>query len=131
MAGNWVTFDIGGDFMFGQKFHTLVTSENRFLINAILAANIRSGMLAQCPNLANLCLEVFWPPMDPQTLEKCLQWRRAVGDQVKSQEKASNGLFFKAIGIKDSEIGKDVPYDELLADAQFMLVAGKRLSYFQ
>ena len=111
--------------MFGQNFKTLVTTENRFVINAILAANVRGGMHAQCPNLAKLCLELFWPPIDLQTLGRCIQWRRSVADELKSRDTTPNGLFFKALEYRDSEKANSVQYDELLAEAQFLLVASK------
>lgn len=125
LAGNRVAFDIGGDFVFGQKFRTLVTEENRYLINAIVALNIRSGMHAQCPKLARFYLELLWPPLDLQTFRKCHEWRRSIGEKLKGQEKATHGLFFKTLGGEDPETGKDISYNELLAEAQFLQVAGK------
>ena len=87
-------------------------------------------MYAQAPWLARTHLELLWSPIDLQTLRKCVQWRKDVGDklkdQVKDQEKISRSLFSKVLGVKDSETGKALSYNELLAEAQFLLVAGKQ-----
>ncbi|KAL8916351.1 MAG: hypothetical protein Q9208_008575 [Pyrenodesmia sp. 3 TL-2023] len=121
--GNWVVFDIGGDFVFGQKFRTLVTTETRFLIDAILAVNIRTGMHAQCPKLANLPLQLIWPPIGLQTIRKCLQSRRSIVGKLKSQDKPTDGLFFQVVGVKYPEAGIDISNDEMLAEAQLLQIA--------
>ncbi|KAL9030491.1 MAG: hypothetical protein Q9196_001393 [Gyalolechia fulgens] len=123
LAGNWVAFDIGGDFVYRQKFRTLVTEEKRYLNNAILALNIRGGMHAQCPKLARFYLELLWPPIDLRTFRKCVEWRRSFGEKLKGQGKATRGLFFKTLGVEDPETGKDVSFNKLLAEAQFLQVA--------
>lgn len=82
-------------------------------------------MHAQCPKLAGLHLELLWPPINLHIFRKCLQWRQSLRERLERQEKATNGLFFRVLGVKDPETGKDVSYDELLAEAQFLQVAGK------
>ena len=89
-------------------------------------------MYAQSPWLARSHLELVWSPVDLQTLKKCFQWRQNVGDklqdQVRDQEKIFRSLFSKVLGAKDPETGNAISYNELLAESQFLLVAGEYLT---
>lgn len=129
MAGNWLAFDIGGDFVFGQKFCTLTTTESRFVINAVLALNRGSGTYAQSQGLAKFrFLDLAWPPVTVQTFLKCLRWRQHVLRRLKDKETTLNGLFHRVLDMKDPETGEDIPYNDIMAEAQLLQVAGKPLS---
>ncbi|KAI4236820.1 MAG: hypothetical protein LQ352_007977 [Teloschistes flavicans] len=123
---NYLAFDIAGDFVFGQNFHVLTSSENRFIIDAILELNRRSGAYAQSPTLARFHIDLIWPPTAFRLLRKSLQWRGFVQRRLQSpeDEKNPNGLFYRLLGLKDPATGEPISYSELLAEAQLLQVAG-------
>lgn len=116
LIGSWLTFDVAGDFVFGQQFHLLTDPKSRIIINAVLTSGIRNGIYKESPALAKF---QFWPPSDIQTL------RKVFGGLLKDRERASNGLISKVLNLKDSETGQGLPYNEILAECRTMLIAGK------
>lgn len=100
-------------------------ADNRFMVNAILALNVRSGIYAQSPALASLHLDLLWWPVDRQTLLKCLQWRRDVSRTLIEEKKSLNKLGSSILGKGELRTGTDNLQDKLMVEAQVLLVAGK------
>lgn len=122
--GNYLAFDIASEFIFGQNFHLLTSPENRFIIDAVLELNKRSGAYAQSPTLARFHFDLLWPPTALRLLRKSLQWRGFVRERLQSQDENPKGLFYKLLGVKDPETGEPISYNELMAEAQLLQVAG-------
>ncbi|KAL9580520.1 MAG: hypothetical protein Q9212_004442, partial [Teloschistes hypoglaucus] len=124
---NYLVFDIAGEFIFGQNFHLLTSPENRFIIDAVLELNKRSGAYAQSPTLARFHFDLLWPPTAFRLWRKSLQWRGFVRERLQSQSqeegKSPKGLFYKLLGVKDPETGEPISYNELMAEAQLLQVA--------
>jgi hypothetical protein len=59
---------------------------------------------------------------------KCLRWRQHVLRRLKDKETTLNGLFHRVLDMKDPETGEDIPYNDIMAEAQLLQVAGKPLS---
>ncbi|KAI4197975.1 MAG: hypothetical protein LQ350_005560 [Teloschistes chrysophthalmus] len=121
---NYLAFDIASEFIFGQNFHLLTSPENRFIIDAVLELNKRSGAYAQSPTLARFHFDLLWPPTALRLLRKSLQWRGFVRERLQSQDENPKGLFYKLLGVKDPETGEPISYNELMAEAQLLQVAG-------
>ena len=111
--------------MFGQKFRTMTTIENRYVIHAISALNRRTGIYVQCPKLSWFQLELFWSPITWKTFKECLKWRQEVGDRLRNQEKTLSSLVSTVLEARDPETGEAISYTELIAEAQTLLVGGK------
>ena len=123
--GNWLAFDIAGEFVLGHDFQTLGTTDNRFMIDVIVALNRRSGTYAQSPSLARLRLGLVWWPADCATLTKGLRLRRHVTQKLAREEASSATSFKSVLGGKFAKSETQGTYDGIMPEAQVLLVAGE------
>ena len=112
------------DFGFGQNFDCLETTKSRFVVDVVQALNIRRGIYAQYPSLAWLPLDILWCPLNRQTLRKAFEWRREMTRSLVEKAKATNSLFSTSFTHQGGSTDCDIPDPELIAEAQFLLVAG-------
>ena len=102
----------------------MININNRFIIDVVLALDARNGIYAQAPNLPTRILDIIWPPMDRRTLLRSLKWRGAASKTVLGGEAITRCLFTNLLEAKDPETGQGLSFQELMAEAQFLLVAG-------
>ena len=107
-----------------------IREENRFLIDAIAASNIRTSIYAQFPELAKLRLERIFFPRGYILRKKFLDLTREFAEQrAKIGKTVKQDLFSFVIDFKDPETGKGFSLPELWSENKFLVVAG--LSYCQ
>lgn len=100
------------------------SQEYRFMIDVVLALDARNGIYAQSPSLPGQILDIVWSPLKRKHLMQSLKWRAEMKDKVLGKEKASSTLFSNLLEAKDPETGQGLSMQELMAEAQFLLVAG-------
>lgn len=122
--GSWLTFDIIGEFGYGIELKTMQAQDHRFMIDVVLALDARNGIYAQSPNLPGQILDLIWSPLKRKNLFKSLRWRAEMKEKVLGKEKASSTLFSNLLEARDPETGQGLSMQELMAEAQFLLVAG-------
>ncbi|KAL6714381.1 hypothetical protein ACLMJK_007804 [Lecanora helva] len=123
-TGSWLTFDIIGEFGYGVELCTMKNHDHRFMIDVVLALDARNGIYAQSPHLPGRVLDLLWSPLTHRTMIKSLRWRTEMKDKVLGKEKASSTLFSNLLNARDPETGDRLSMQELMAEAQFLLVAG-------
>lgn len=97
---------------------------NRFMVDVVLALDARNGIYVQAPDLPSRLLNIIWSPIDRRTLFKSLSWREFMKKTVLGEEANGRTLFSRLLEAKDPETGQSLSHQELMAEAQFLLVAG-------
>ena len=99
--------------------------ENRFLIEAIAASNIRTSIYAQFPDLAKFRLEKILYPRGYIMRQKFLDLTRSFAEsRVNESKDAKNDLFAFVVDAKDPETGEGFTLPELWSESKFLIVAG-------
>ncbi len=98
--------------------------QNRFMVDIVLALDARNGIYAQAPNLPSNLLDIVWSPIDRKMLLKSLNWREVMRKAVLDRKTNARTLFSRLLEAKDPETGQSLSHQELMAEAQFLLVAG-------
>ena len=115
-----------GEFGFGKAFGLQDGPENRFIIKAIAASNVRTSIYCQFPQLAALKLEKILYPRGSEMRQKFLKVTREFAEERTTQEKNSKSDLFRfVVDAKDPESGKGFSMTELWAESKFLIVAGK------
>ena len=84
-----------GEFGFGRDFKMQIREENRFLIDAIAASNIRTSIYAQFPELAKLRLERIFYPRGYILRKRFIDLTRALAEErAKGRKKRKAGSLF-------------------------------------
>ena len=120
-----LTYDIMGEFGFGQTFGLQTSDENRFIIEAIHIVVSQAGVYVQYPQLKKFNLhKIFY----------MRSWRmgakfydligRMVHERVTKGTHAKKDLFSFVIDVKDPETGQGLSETELAAESRFLLIAG-------
>ena len=123
-SGSWLTFDIIGEFGYGIELNTMNAQDYRFMIDVVLALDARNGIYAQSPSLPSHILDLLWAPLHQRNLIQSLKWRSQMKEKVLGKEKVSSTLFSNLLEAKDPKTGQGLSTQELMAEAQFLLVAG-------
>ena len=97
---------------------------NRFMVDVVLALDARNGICVQAPGLPSRLLDVIWSPIDRRTLFESPTWRGTMKNIVLGKEANAATLFSRLLEAKDPETGQSLSHQELMAEAQFLLVAG-------
>lgn len=124
-----ITYDIMGDFGFGQSFDLQQKPDNRFLMDAVLATSRKAAVILHYPALAKLRLERL---VARRTLEMREKYLKLMASLVKSRLEADknhhNDLFSYLVEAKDPETGEGFTESELWAESRFLLIAGENRS---
>ena len=125
--GDHLTFDIMGSFGFGKDFQMQEREENRFLIKAIAASNIRTSIYGQFPELAKYKLEKVLYPKGYAMRQKFLDLtRQFASDRLAAGAHAQPDLFSFIVDAQDPETGEGFSLDELWSESKFLIVAGEQ-----
>ncbi|KAG6986541.1 hypothetical protein G7Y79_00078g099950 [Physcia stellaris] len=127
--GDYLTFDVMGEFGFGNAFNMLEKEENRFIIDAIAASNMRTSVYAQIPELAKFKLEKVFYPQGAKMRQRFLDLTRGLAESRANLPKDHKGdLFSLVVEAKDPETGKGFSLPELWSESKFLIVAGSDTS---
>ena len=104
----------------------LEKEDNRFLIDAIAASNLRTSVYAQLPELAKFKLEKIFYPKGSKMRQQFLDLTRNLAESRASLPKDyKRDLFSFVLGAKDPETGEGFSVPELWSESKFLIVAGK------
>lgn len=123
-----IGYDIMGDFGFGQSFELQEKSENRFLLDAVVATSRKAAVYLHYPALAKLQLEKLIARRTIWMREKYLKlMSRLVKSRLEADKNLYNDLFSFLVEAKDPETGEGFTESELWAESRFLLIAGEQL----
>lgn len=126
---DYLTFDIMGEFGFGQAFDMLEKEDNRFIIDAIAASNMRTSVYAQLPELAKFKLEKVFYPQGAKMRQRFLDLTKGLAETRGSFHKDyKRDLFSLVVEAKDPETGEGFSLPELWSESKFLIVAGSDTS---
>lgn len=121
-----IGYDIMGDFGFGQSFELQEKTENRFLMDAVVATSKKAAVYLHYPALAKLHLEKLLARRTLWMREKYLRlMSRLVKSRLEADKNLHNDLFSFLVEAKDPETGEGFTESELWAESRFLLIAGK------
>lgn len=124
-----MTYDIMGDFGFGQSFDLQEKPDNRFLMDAVLATSRKAAVILHYPALAKLGLEKLVARRTLEMREKYLKFMASlVKSRLEADQNHHNDLFSYLVDAKDPETGEGFTESELWAESRFLLVAGEERS---
>ena len=126
---NYLTFDIMSAVVFGEAFHLLEKSDNRFVPEAIDASNVRTSVLVQAPKLT-------FRRLDRKLFRHAIAGRNRfiafVNSLLKTRLSAKpltrNDAFSFILKAKDPETGEKLSPAEIGAEATTLVVAGSDTS---
>ena len=121
-----------GEFGFGRAFNMQERADNRFLIDAIAASNLRTSVYAQFPELTKYKLEKVLYPRGYIMRQKFLDLTREFAEsRVGCAKNAKQDLFSFIVDAKDPDTGEGFSLPELWSESKFLIVAGKYLNVSQ
>lgn len=127
-AGHWLAFDIMGDFLVGQKYHTMEDHQNRFMIDTIRDMNKRIGVYSQSPSLIYLGWDLIWSPITYECRSQCLKWMKDMRASLISQyHEESVALRSTAVNPFRSTKDEGMPIEDISSEAQFLVAAGTNI----
>ncbi|GME32785.1 cytochrome P450 [Neofusicoccum parvum] len=116
-----LSYDIMGEFGFGQSFRLQTSADNLFLVDAVNAVMRKTGVYVQWPALQKLRLETLFAQRGRQMRE---QYARLMTDLVRSRLAAgqtdSQHDLFSFLANREGGFSAD----ELWAESRFLLIAG-------
>ena len=119
-----------GDFLVGQKYHTIEQEKNRFMIDTIRDMNIRIGIYSQNPSLIYLGWDLIWSPITRQCRRRCLEWMKTMRTSLISQyHDKSKALLSTAVNPSRFGEGDGMPIEDISSEAQFLVAAGTYSSF--
>ena len=122
----YLAYDIMGDFGFGQSFNLQEKTDNRFLMDAVLATSRKAAVIMHYPALANLRLEKLLARRMLKMRENYLKLMSyLVKNRMEANQNHHNDLFSYLVEAKDPETGEGFTESELWAESRFLLIAGK------
>ena len=125
IIGHWLAFDIMGEFLVGQKYHTSEDPQNRFMIDTIRDMNIRIGICSQSPSLIYLGWDLIWSPITRECKRQCLKWVHSMrASRVGQYHEDSNSLRSTAVNPSRFVNGDGMPIEDVSSEAQFLVAAG-------
>ena len=126
-AGHWLAFDIMGDFLVGQNYHTMEDHQNRFMIDTIRDMNKRIGVYSQNPSLIYLGWDLIWSPINYECRRRCLNWMKVMRASLISQyHEESAALLSTAVNpFRSTKEGMTI--EDISSEAQFLVAAGTNI----
>lgn len=105
-------------------------ADNRYVLDAILASNVRMGVLLQAPEIAGWKVHKKFFPTAIAARDRFIPFvSRMVGDRMKlansSPSKIHSDVFSFLAKAKDPETGEGLAMNELGAESTTLIVAGK------
>lgn len=124
-----LSYDIMGDFGFGQSFDLQGRTDNHFLMDAVLATSRKAAVIMHYPALAKLRLEKLVARRMLKMREKYLNLMSyLVKTRLEADQNHYNDLFSYLVGAKDPETDEGFTESELWAESRFLLIAGENRS---
>jgi len=128
--GNYLTFDIMANIAFGRDFQLLDGGENRYVVDAIFAANRRTSVYIQYPELAKWKLENYFFSSAVKQGQRFLDLARSLAEQRMSEDKGDQmDIFSLMVDARDPETGTGFSLPELWAESKFLIVAGQSILF--
>ena len=123
-----IGYDIMGDFGFGQSFELQEKTDNRFLMDAVVATSRKAAVYLHYPALAKLQLEKLLARRTVWMREKYLKlMSHLVKSRLVADKNLHNDLFSFLVDAKDPETGEGFTESELWAESRFLLIAGEQI----
>ena len=127
-TGNYLSFDIMADVVFGARYNLLGDTKFRYVCDTIDRSNVRMSALIQAPKLAALNL-------DKHIFRDAIKARnrfvkfvvRVVGERMQ-RSCVSSDLFANLAVAKDMETGSSFTPEEIGAESTTLIVAGSDTS---
>ncbi|KAH6714875.1 cytochrome P450, partial [Leptodontidium sp. MPI-SDFR-AT-0119] len=126
---DYLTFDIMASVVFSGEYNMLGNADNRYVLDSIVASNVRMGVLLQAPEMASWKIHKRLFPAAIAARDKFIPFiSRMVGDRLKleksSPDKIHNDVFSFLAKAKDPETGEGLTLSELGAESTTLIVAG-------
>ncbi|KAI8628149.1 cytochrome P450 [Xylariaceae sp. FL1651] len=129
LQGDWFTFDIMSEVIFGMRYNTLKETKYRYVAEAIQGSNVRVGTLIQAYWLTIGRLDKY---LFPESIRARNAFLGFIGGLLKSRAKASfsdNGNVFSFLETaKDPDGGETLTKSEIRAECATLVVAGSDTS---
>lgn len=123
-----IGYDIMGDLGFGQSFELQEKTENRFLMDAVVATSRKAAVYLHYPALAKLQLEKLLAQRTIWMREKYLKlMSHLVKSRLEVDKNLHHDLFSFLVEAKDPETGEGFTESELRAESRFLLIAGEQI----
>ena len=128
----YLSYDIMGEFGFGQSLNLQIQPENRFLVKAVAAASRKAIIQTQYPWLAAWLAKLKLKPQ--ALLGKKLATMRSkfmvltselVKLRLRAEGQARNDLISFIINAKTDKAGEALTVNEIKEESRFLLIAGK------
>jgi cytochrome P450 len=126
MACKYLALDISSLFGFGFSLELQTNAQNRFITEGMEAGMFRTNIHMQYPLSKYLGVDAFLLPFlfsikerYKSALKSMIARRLAIGKHARED------LFSFVTGFKDPETGEEISQNDLFAEAEFFLPAGK------
>ncbi|TGO83317.1 hypothetical protein BPOR_0665g00040 [Botrytis porri] len=129
-----MSFDVMGEFGFGQSFNLQTSSENHFLFGIIPGILTRGGILLQCQAFQKIGIErIFYRKVHTAVRKYHSTVSKLVADRLKEDKNAKSDLFSFIFDAQYSNNGKHediktMMISELFTDSGFLLAASSDTS---
>lgn len=130
LIGDWLTFDIMSEVIFGMKYNALKEVKWRHVPTAIQNSNVRVGTLIQAYSLTIGRLDRY---LFPASISARNQYLKFIFGMLKNRSKASfsdNGNVFSFLETAKDEMENDKPAlrkSEIQAECATLVVAGEQM----
>jgi cytochrome P450 len=127
LTANYLTFDVMSDVIFGEAFHLLEKSDNRFIVDCIEKSNVRTGVLLQAPVLATRKLDYVLFPEAIRGRNLFIGFvNKLLQQRMKVEPLKRTDIFSKLLDAVDPETKQKLNIAEIGAESTTMIVAGER-----
>ncbi|KAI9848834.1 MAG: hypothetical protein M1837_006350 [Sclerophora amabilis] len=122
---NYLAFDTMSDLIFGSDYDLLGKPDNRFVVDAIEASNVRVSVLLQAPEAITGRLDKWLFPESIQGRDRFIKFvNRLLRDTMKVDRSKRRDIFSILSTAKDPETGSGLGRAEIIAESTTLIVAG-------
>ncbi|TAQ91634.1 hypothetical protein B7494_g39 [Chlorociboria aeruginascens] len=122
----YLTFDLMGDFCFGQSFNVMEKSENRYLLKVICDGIHALSIVGHIPGLLRFGIgNLFFPKLVRGLYEYKEYSQKLANDCLKgNSEKEVDSVFRLLLQETEAENGGEAFLPELVSESSLLLIAG-------
>lgn len=124
VQGNYVSFDLMAELVFGKAFHMLELVDNRFIIDLIQVAAFRVGVCLQMPSLAVWNIDRVFTPHVRKLRDKYVTVSKDMAIERTKMDSKRQDLFSHILAAKDPQTGKGFSQDEIWGESTLLIIAG-------
>jgi cytochrome P450 len=135
IAGDFFTFDVMSQLVFGTSYHLLTDATNHWIIDGVLGQMRRISFLTTLPELQDMKMQnILFPGARQRALRFSGKSREIMEARQKREKSGLDDkenpidLFSKLLTAKDPETGEGLSQKQLWAESNLLIIAGRSLS---